>query len=397
MLIMVYLRIIIKTLIDIVIFILIIGIYGFHNIVSSQSVKPVNYDEIREIKVEKTIEIGESDKYFPGEFEDLILRSDDSFVVSDRQKVRIEQFDKYGHHEGTIARQGNGPGELISRSFSLINGTNNFIVQYGDSHQVDYFERECDGVYKHVKTWIPEQFNDQRFELIGTHSDTGYYALKKSWVDEIALNLPEYKGDPVVIVDERMNIIQDSLHILKTPNYIFGNYDKYPSPVSMAGLSFLGLPPFRYQDRIRVMNDGSYLIARPDSAVLNFYNPKHELKKQISLNVKRRPVQKNDLEFMFRSNPIASNDEIRRKLESHVDDFKPIFLNIWVTNNHILFHTDSNEGGKEMVVFTMEGVAIGRFYLSEYDDPQYFKDHQVYTLYRNPNLGHSIRVYQVNL
>lgn len=50
-----------------------------------------------------------------------------------------------------------------------------------------------------------------------------------------------------------------------------------------------------------------------------------------------------------------------------------------------------------MAVFTMGGEPIGKFCLSEFDDIRYFRNNLIYTLYKKPEKGHSIRVYLVDL
>lgn len=112
--------------------------------------------------------------------------------------------------------------------------------------------------------------------------------------------------------------------------------------------------------------------------------------------MKAHPVTKEDLDFAFQNERLAGDVRIRRRLESYVSDLKPPFLNVWVSENQILLHTDREESGKEMVVLNRDGEAIGKFYLSEFDEVRHFNDNTIYTIHRDP-LEHTIRVYHVNI
>ncbi len=135
------------------------------------------------------------------------------------------------------------------------------------------------------------------------------------------------------------------------------------------------------------------MIARPDSSGLFIYNADHEVDRHISLNVKERSVKKSDLNYHLRN----EDREAFRRLKTHVSDYKPPFLNIWVSKNYLLLHTDSNEAGKEMVLLTMEEGPVGKFYLSEFDEVEVFDNKKIYTIYKNPGKGHSIKIYNINL
>src|SRR5699024_3944518 len=133
----------------------------------------------------------------------------------------------------------------------------------------------------------------------------------------IAEGMPEYRMNPVAETDPNsLTIVQDSLHMLKVPNYILEDPSQYQSPVTIGGLVILGMPPYRYQDRFRLLENGHYVIARPDSSTLFFYNSNHEVDNRVDLNIKARPVTREDLDFAFRNERLAGDVRIRRRLES---------------------------------------------------------------------------------
>ncbi|GAA5521050.1 hypothetical protein LQ318_04850 [Aliifodinibius salicampi] len=368
---------------------------GNSAILLAQEGDPVEYEELPVIQADIDKEIGDEQGYLPGRLSDLILMSDGTLLVSDVQKKTIEQFNTEGKHMGTIAREGRGPGELPF-IFTLAGGGNDtLIVQHSSSTQVDFFGRDSGGIYTHArssKTDYRENYHPLFF--VGSPSGSSYYYAIRSKT-EVDTDLPEYKMDSIVMLDGFQHIIRDSLHMLKRPNYVYADPTKYSTNITFGGKTPVGMPPYRYQDRFRLMDDGQYLIARPDSTALFIYNKNHELVRQIPLNVESRSVQKTDLDYHFRDEP----RDVRQRLKRYVPELKPPFLNIWVSENHILLHTDNSRNGKEMVVLTMKGEPepIGKFYLSEFDDIRYFRGNRIYTLYKNPERGHSIMVYSIDL
>jgi len=359
----------------------------------AQEGKPVKYEELPAIKAHVDKEIGEQQDYLHGRLQDLILMSDGTLLVSDLQKKTIEQFNAEGIHMGTIAREGRGPGELPVM-FTLAGGGNDtLIVQHSSSTQVDFFGPETGGIYTHkrsTKTDPGDFFHP--VTIVGSHHGMDYYYAVRKKI-EVETDLPEYKMDSIVILDGFQHIVRDSLHMLKRPNYIYADPTKYSTNITFGGLTPVGIPPYRYQDRFRVMGNGYYLIARPDSTALFIYNRNHELVRQIPLHVEARQVQRRDLDYHFRN----ESREASQRLKEHVPEFKPPFLNIWISHDYMLLHTDNSPDGKQMVALTMEGEPIGKFYLSEFDDIRYFRNNRIFTLYKDPEEGHSIRVYQVDL
>ncbi|MCC5906907.1 MAG: hypothetical protein JJU13_11905 [Balneolaceae bacterium] len=367
-------------------------LFGCNDSVHAQINVVIDYQNVNEIEIEKLKEIAESEDYLPGRLKDLFVASDGTMLVSDISSTTIEQFNAEGEHMGTIASEGNGPGELPF-FFSLSDGGNDtLIVQDNTSTQLDFFGRESNGIYSYVRSSITEPgSNYQPISIAGAHGESTYYAIRN--LTEVALGLPNYRMDELIIIDGLQEVQYESSHTLKTANTLLADPRDYSTHVTFGGLTPVGMPPYSYEDRFSVLENGRYLIARPDSSAIYFYNHTHECTGQISLNVKPHTVvEKHDLDYKLR----GQSRQARRMLEQQVASLKPPFLNVWVNNHHILLHTDSNSQGKEMVVLTMEGEAVGRFYLSEFDDIRYFIDNRIYTLYHDP-YGHTIRIYQIEL
>lgn len=364
---------------------------GSYDSVKAQEKDVVDYQIVNEIEFLVLKEIAESEDYIPGRLSDLFIASDGTILVSDFSSTTIEQFSTEGEHMATIAREGNGPGEL-SVYFSLYDGGNDtLVVKDNSATKLDFYGREPDGIYNYVRSSIKEPGRTyQPISIAGAYGESMYYAIRD--MTEVALGLPQYRMDELLIIDGVQEVQYESVHTLKTANYLLADPREYSTQVTFGGLTPVGLPPYRYEDKFRVLENGRYLIARPDSSAIYFYNHNHECISKIALNVKPLKVQKHDLDYTLRDH----TSQARRRLEEQVSSLKPPFLNIWASNNHILLHTDSSDQGEEMIVLTMEGEPVGRFYLSEFDDVRYFMDDRLYTLYHHP-LGHAIRVYQIAL
>jgi hypothetical protein len=368
----------------------IISLCGCHSNVEDSD--NIDYGELSVLDIAIELEIGESAEYVPGELFDLTVFSDNAIMVADWGNMTIEQFNAEGGHIATIANEGSGPGDLPD-FFSLVRGANDTLIvhYYGMSQQIDFFSREEDHVYRYIKTWVPDSFMERTMISIAPRSATEYYA-RESWnnqqVRSMVADRTEYGWVPVTIVNAYQNVLVDSLHLLKRPTSV--------ARISEGGaLTILGWPPYQSSDQLRGMDNNRYVIARPDSSVLTIYTHDHEIEKRIPLYVKERPIVEADLDFLFESRNVS--DDVRRKLEARVPDEKPVFLNIWVSENYFWLHVDINEDGKKMVILTMEGEPLGTFYLPLYDDIRYVKGNRLYTLHKNPESGHTIRVYKLRL
>ncbi|MGF1671059.1 MAG: hypothetical protein ACFCU6_11480, partial [Balneolaceae bacterium] len=296
----------------------------------------IDYGSLNLIDIQIAMEIGESSEYLPGELGDLVVFSDKTMLVADWRKMTIEQFSADGEHMATIAREGRGPGELLE-FFMLHEGVNDtLIVRYlGMSQQIDLFTRGENQIYRHIKSWIPERFRDRMMITIAPRSETEYYA-RESWnnhqVRSMIADGAEYGWVPVAIVDAYENVLVDSLHMLKTPTSVARMSDG-------GALTILGWPPYQASDQFRVMKNNRYVIARSDSSALFIYNSKHELERSIPLKVKDRPIKKADLDFLFELRSVS--EDVRRELETRVPDVKPVFLNLWVSEEYFWLHVDT--------------------------------------------------------
>jgi hypothetical protein len=372
------------------IFLTILLISGCNALAQKDNV--ISYSKISRINVEIVKKIGEDGDHLLGRLEDLVHMKDGTILVSDLGKTTVEQFSNGGDEINTIAKQGKGPGELSS-FFRLFRGSNETLIirQRGGSQRIDYFKKGKDNLYKYINSWAPQQFKNRFVTFIGVRSSTEYYA-SAPWdsqnIQQLITNQSNYILTPIVIVDKFENILEDSLHLLKKPMPMIelsGN----------SGINVLGMPPYQSRDRFRIMEEGRYLIARPDSSALYFYTNDNKLDKKIHLNIKERPVEEADLDYHFKL--INADGEVRRIMEERVPKIKPIFLNIWVSQQHIWLHTDTSEDGKEIVVLTLEGKPVGKFTLPPVDEIEYCREEGIYVLHKDPKTGHSIRIYDVEL
>jgi hypothetical protein len=164
---------------------------------------------------------------------------------------------------------------------------------------MDIFARdENHGTYSHVRTEVMEEFRDRVVYIIGPISDSNYLA-RDSWTTGGFQNRrgsrPEYSQTPIVIADISEQILQDSIHVVRGPNAIV--------EYSETGMYVVGLPPYQFHDRIRILDDGTYMIAREDSALLHIYNSHSVLERTVELNIEKRPVEEADIEYWLRDIP----------------------------------------------------------------------------------------------
>jgi len=187
---------------------------------------------------------------------------------------------------------------------------------------------------------------------------------------------------PVAIVDEFRDILQDSLHLLSTPR-----------PVTIFGESSItvaGMPPYQMQDRLRLAADNHYIVGRPDSSALYIYNSDHELRQRLPVNVRSRAVRSAEIVELLDS----YSDEHHHLIRERIPDTKPPFLDFWVSEEYIWLLTNAGAEIKEIVALSFEGDFIGRLNLPVVDDIRYFRENRIYTLHKDPDLGHSIRIYE---
>ena len=353
---------------------------------SDNTTPEINYASLDSLQTEVVLEIGESEDYLPGELQSLIVTSDGGMLVSDRASVSIEQFDDSGNHLATVAEEGEGPGEL-ARFFRMKDIGNDTLLVSEQATQRTYYAPGKDGLYSFVRASVPSELPDRTINIQGAQSDTAYYARTGLVIRDIQTamkNETDYYKSAVVLVSPSAQILQDSLHLLKSPS----------SHISQSGGGFrINSVPYRYDDHFVLLGNGKYLIARPDSSAIDFYSSDQKLEKSLKLNIAQRPVSDADLEYELED----VDSKIRSEIEARVDEQKPPFLNVWASEHYLWLHTDTSEEGKEIVVLDYDGNAIGKFMLPEVDSIQEIKENRIYTIHRSLIKGHLIRVYEVQL
>lgn len=356
---------------------------------SSEDFEKINIETVKTVSFDLITEIGQNDETNFGHLRDLVLLSERNLLVSDWDKLTIEQFSEDGEKIGTIAEQGRGPGEL-SVFFLLFDGGNDTLIvrHRGMTQQLDFFGISDNGVYKYARSFIKSMPDERHVSIIGAISDSEYLATASWRIQGFQSAVSKYSEEnylPVVIINKSEEIVEDSLHMIKTVNPLI-EFEK-------ESMLVVGMPPFQYRDRIRILEDGRYIIARPDSSSLYLYDSKHVIINKIKLNIKERIPTKRNLEYALKDFP----SEYHNDLKVRVPTVKPPFLNIWFSSKYMLLYSDINEYGKEMIVLTMDAMPVGKFYISEYDEVRYFRDHRIYALHKNPEVGHSVRIYEVDI
>lgn len=352
-----------------------------------ESTDQIHYSDLTELPVELITEAGESENYFPSRLNDLYVNSDGFILVSDWGSVTIEQFSPQGEHLQTIATEGGGPGELPTFFFIADAGNNRLIVEHQGARR-DFFEPDNRGIYTYTSTLSTSENGQFGYNLIGKRADNQYYASPRNVISDVQsllVNPEDYRTGAVVIIDESNTLIQDSLKILQTP---------LPHLTDAGNGGFrVDMVPYRNTDRFITLMNGEYLIARPEESRLEFYDIDHNLYKEIELNIAPREITDTDLEYAFRN----TRQDVMRAIKPRVHEFKPPFLDILVSESHLWLHIDNSESGKEFVILDMDGNPAGKFLLSEFDEVQKVIENRIYTLHKNPDVGHSVRIYEVGI
>ncbi len=358
--------------------------FGFACTADNDDTGFIDYAELNIIDVELDLEIGESEQFIPGRLKDLVVFPDGTMLVSDQSRVAIEHFTAEGEYVGNVAREGGGPGELPA-SFSIMGFGLDTLLVIHQGGRKDYYVRGKDGLFAHTRGVITEP-GQRQFSVAGRRSGSEYFAITPDpgFTSNLTSDYEEYYNEFLVITDEQGHILRDSLHMFKTPS-------PYIQVTKMDGairsIDIFSNPPFPYrsQDRFLVMKDGYYMIARVDSSAFFIYNSKNELEQSIHLNVTPRPVERSDLEMYEQS------------FRQLAPDVKPPFLNVWLSKEKIMLHTDSDEEDKEFVLLNFEGEILGKFLLPDIDEIQHISDKRIYTIHKDPDAGDSIRIYRLVL
>lgn len=357
---------------------------------NAEQAEVINYANLENMELELVLEIGSHDQYVHGLLGSMILMPDGTMLVSDGGKTTIEQFHPSGEHIATIAEEGRGPGELTSNHIFLYKGTRNelLIRHRGMYQRMDVFEREEEGqTYVYHSSHSLERTTGRSVHVIGQLSDSEF--LARTQLLDIPLQ-EFFEGrnitpSPLVVVDILERIVLDSLDFLRIPSPVF---------VDGGEVMHFGTPPYQIHDRILMLNNGGYLLAKPDPSQINlsFFQKDHTLEKEMKLPVQPRPVTREDLDSHLQN---ADNVEMVRKLNARAGEHKPSFLSLWISDEHILLHTETRFEEKELALLNMAGSPIGKFTLPRWEAIQAIHNRQIYTLNRNPETGHAIRVYEI--
>lgn len=350
-----------------------------------ESAEQISYSSLPDLQVDLVIEAGESDAYFPSNLNDLFVTQDGSIIVSDWGSNTLEQFSPDGRHVQNIASEGGGPGELPNFFFIADTGNDRFMIEHQGARR-DLFVPDDTGLYTYLSTASSDENSGYGYNIISKRSENEYYATPRNVIRDVQsllVNPEDYREGTVVVIDESDQLVRDSLVVLKTP---------LPHLTEAGNTGFtVDRIPYRHNDRFVPLEDGEYLLARPGESRLEFYDMNQNLLREIELNVALREISSSDLEYAFRNH----RDDVIRHIEARMHDFKPVFLDILASENHLWLHTDNTEAGKEFVVLEMDGTPVGKFLLSEFDEVKKAIDNRVYTIHQNPDIGHSVRVYEV--
>lgn len=350
-----------------------------------------DYIALTALDIELKIEIGESENFLPGHLQDLVIDDDGSLIVSDWDSRSIVQFTGDGSFKRVLAEQGQGPGE-IKNFFSLIDSRRDTLLVkfFGIPRQVDfYILQENGGGYVYDSSLIIDAVNNRIIDPIESAPGDGFFAkfgnLNQNRGSDL-LNPPLYSFETLGIVNRAAEVLFDSVHVLQTPNTIF-------IEAREGALTPIGTPPYLSEDQIKHLPDGMYLITRPKEGLIQVFDQNHEIHYEISVDVMERPVTGDDLDYHLKHIPEQFQEELRNR----APDIKPAFTDAWGTNEYFLLEADQSEEGIKMVLISKSGEAAGKFFLSQFDVVQHFSDQRIYTLHKDPESGHSIRVYDINI
>lgn len=351
----------------------------------------LDYGALTELDIEIIVDIEESEHYLPGRLHDLVVTDDGSLIVSDWGSRSMVQFRHDGGFKKILAEQGQGPGE-IKNFFSLIDAKRDTLVVkfFGVPRQLDFYIQEKNGAgFTYNYSLIVDADNNRIIDPIVTAPGYGYFAKFRSLNQNSGRELfrpPLYQSETIGVINNTAEIIIDTVHVLQSPSTIY-------IEASGGAVTPIGTPPYLNPDQIKYMADGFYLIAKPEDGLIQVFDQLHNIHNEIILEVKERPVMETDLEFHLERIP----EQFRAELINRAPDLKPAFTDVWGTHDYFLLQADLGEKGNKMVLLDKSGEAIGKFYLSRYDEVQHFADQRIYTLHKDQESGHSIRVYEVNM
>lgn len=354
---------------------------------NSDTERTLDYSTLPELRIDIDLEIEESSDFLPGQLHEMFLAEDESFIVSDMGNMAIVQFESDGSYKREIAQQGQGPGELKT-FFSLLDSKRDTLLVpfFGVPVQMDvYIWDAAEHTYFYDYSFVENLSEDKTIDVIETAPESGYFAKIRELspvIREELFNPPTYEIELVSVVNANYDIQTDSIHVLHKPNSIFVEAEG-------EGVTPLGAPPFLNEDHIKYMTNNQYMLAKPRDGIIQIYDNNHQILDEIVLNVQERTVSEADLNNEIKHLP----ERFQGTLRERAPDSKPPFIDVWASEDYFLMHTVNHEQGKEMVLLSDTGQPLGKFSLSEYDEIYDLRQQKIYTLHKNPETGHSVRVY----
>ena len=346
-----------------------------------------NLGELPVIEYQTLHLIGEDENYIPGMLSRIFQLADGSWVVSDHGSTTIEHFTADGEHLSTVAIEGEGPGEV--RPFFFFHQFSDSIVvaRQQMSNRLDFYKLNHQGELRPIRTKSMEQGSFVWSDLLPKPPDVLIAIEQKNWfADNLNYDADnEYYLASVMTLDFNLKVIEDSVTTLNLPNPRI-----FRSP--QGGVSVFSVP-FRSQDRILPLNDGSYWLARGLDQRFELFNQKHQLTKSFDLSIEPRPVDREDKEFQLG----RIQGERRNDIESRIPSTKPLFFNAWADIDHILLQTYESDDGREYILVENSGNLLGRFILPNSKRVQFIDSSNLVVLNSDPEKGHSIELITLNL
>jgi hypothetical protein len=347
----------------------------------TKSKKFIDYSNLDTVNAKLIAEIGKGSLLGP--LENLVVNLKGDLLVSTTQKKSIEQFNADGIYVGTVAHKGKGPGE-ISGSAAMFMANDTLVVQQYPSFMVSFYAENHDSLYTFIKS-VVQPPNEKHIEVMAYAGGNKYWGTTEKPGKNSAKNNLRYREEILVVVNQKMQIIQDSVNSLKRPNL-------YAFSLSLSGVTMaLGTFGFPQRDAFQVLNDSRYVIARSKYGTLLFFNNRNEKVNTIALNIKPRPVTKEDIQVLFKDMPL-----VKKALKKHLAAYKPAFVHMWVTRNYIWFDTGQVNKKEQFVAFTRKGKALGKFFLPLEASVQKIRNKKAYAIYHSKK-GDRIRIYKIDL
>lgn len=346
----------------------------------------IDYSSLEELSTELVLTIGESENYIPSRIRELEVTPDGTILVADMGNTTIEQFSSGGEYVGTVARAGRGPGELSNIfALHLLNGDT--LIVRNRTGRKDYFVRAEGGKFHNINTTVQGNHTTRSLNIVKPVTEDKFYAVKNN-LAAMYIELEDPKTtikEAFVVVNESEKVLADSVHILKKG----GRFS-----IELEGGGYIStMYRFQNNDQVVPLDDGNYLIARPDSSAFFIYKEDHKLKRRIDVNIKERPLTEQDLEYEVKGLP----DKAVNIIESASPEFKPPYRKVYASDSYFWLLTEVSKAGKEIVVLDNDGAPVGKFMLSVHDRISHVEDGKIYTINSNPERGDQIRAYEVAL